>query len=496
MKKKFLMILGIGVMLNYSCQKDKLSPISQTSVTNDDNFLQFTTAPRIQAQVLALYANLRSGVFMGGRYQVYQEIKADNWINLSNNGVTNTATWNQSVTGTTTEVQTLWNQAYFTINNCNLFIDGMAAKGAAIVTPAQAANYVAEAKFIRALCYYDLLQMYARPYYDGNGSKPGVPLRLTGNAVYGNYDLARSSVAEVYAQVVKDLNDAETGLPLTYADAATITTRAHRNTAIALKTRVYLAMQQYTNVVTEANKIVGAANFTASAGSAPAGGVNNALQADVTNVFKAPYTTTESIFSLPFITTETPGTQNQLGFYFYNNGSVLNAEYYLNPAGVVADPNWKATDKRRVSFIIASTNAARLGFRFLAKYAQPSPYTDWAPVIRYAEVLLNLAEARARVNGVDAQAIALLNAIRGRSDASTVFTAGSFASGTSLVDAILQERNIELLGEGLRNTDLVRLGLTIPAKSGGAPAVPASDPRYIWPIPNNELLYNKLATPN
>jgi hypothetical protein len=111
-------------------------------------------------------------------------------------------------------------------------------------------------------------------------------------------------------------------------------------------------------------------------------------------------------------------------------------------------------------------------------------------------VLLNLAEARARVNGVDAQAIKLLNAIRGRSDASTVFTAGSFASGAALVDAILQERNIELLGEGFRNTDLVRLGLTISAKAGGAPAIPASDPRYIWPIPNNELLYNKLATPN
>jgi hypothetical protein len=494
MKKKFLMILGLGVMLNYSCQKDLLSPVSQTAVTNDDNLLQFTTAARIQAQVLGLYRNLRDGSFMGGRFQVYQEIKADNWINLSNNGVTNLSTWNESVTSATSEVQNLWNQAYFTINNCNLLIDGL-AKSSGVVTPALSANYVAEAKFIRALSYYDLLQLYARPYYDGNGSKPGVPLRLVGNSVAGNYDLARSTVAEVYAQIVKDLNDAETGLPLAYADAATNTTRVHRNTAIALKTRVYLAMQQYANVITEANKIVGATTFTASAGSAPAGGVNNALQADVTAVFKAPYTTTESVFSLPFITTETPGTQNQLGYYFYNNGTALNAEYYLNPAGVVADANWKATDKRR-TLIQASTAAARLGFMFLAKYAQPNPYTDWVPVIRYAEVLLNLAEAKARVNGVDAQAIALLNAIRGRSDASTVFTAGSFASGTALVDAILQERNIELLGEGFKNTDLVRLGLTIPAKAGGAPAVAPSSANYIWPIPNTELLYNKLATPN
>ncbi|RYE32078.1 MAG: RagB/SusD family nutrient uptake outer membrane protein, partial [Sphingobacteriaceae bacterium] len=378
MKKKFLLIFGIGLVLNSSCQKDKLYPVSQTQVTNDDNFLQFTTPERILAQVLGLYANLRSGAFLGGRYQVYNEIKADNWVNLSNNGVTNLATWNQSVTATTTEVQNLWTQAYRTINNCNLFIDGMAAKGGTVVTATQAANYVAEAKFIRALSYYSLLQLYARPYYDGNGSKPGLPLRLTGNAVYGNYDLARSTVDQVYTQILKDLNEAETGLPLTYADATTITTRAHRNTAIALKTRVYLTMQRYADVVTEANKIVGATIFNANAGSAPAG-VNNALQADVTNVFKAPYNTAESIFSLPFITTETPGTQNQLGFYFYNNGTALNAEYYLNPQGVVADATWKAADKRR-TFIQASTVAARRGFQFLGKYAQPSPYIDWAPV--------------------------------------------------------------------------------------------------------------------
>jgi hypothetical protein len=493
MKNKILIILGIGVILNSSCKKDLLSPVSQTQVPNDESYLQFSTVPRIQAQVLGLYANVRSGAFYGGRYIVYQEIRAENWLNQTTNGVTNTATWNQSATATTSEVQNLWSQVYFTINNCNLFIDGMAAKGNSVVTATQSANYLAEAKFIRALCYYTLLQMYARPYSDGNGNKPGVPLRLTGNTVSGNYDLARSTVAQVYDQIIKDLNEAETGIPLNYADAATNTTRAHRNTVIAFKTRVYLTMQRYADVITEANKIVpvsGSPAFTATSG------VANALQADVTNVFKAPYTTTESVFSMPFLTTETPGTQNQLGFYFYNNGTALSAEYYLNPQGVVADANWKATDKRR-TFIQTSTAAARLGNQYLAKYATPNPWTDWAPVIRYAEVILNLAEARARTQGVDAQAIALLNAIRTRSDANTVYTTSSFASGTELANAILQERNIEFLGEGLRTSDLLRLGLTLPSKGGSAaPAIPSTDSRYIWPIPNNELLYNKLITPN
>jgi hypothetical protein len=491
MKKKFLLLLSIGVMLNYSCQKDLLYPESQTQVTSDEAYLPFTTVPRIQAQVLGLYGGLRNGGFLGGRYQVYNEIKADNWINQGTNGVTGTSTWNESVSTTTDEVQNLWRIAYGVINNCNLFIDGMAAKGSTVVTAAQNTNYVAEAKFVRALSYYCLLQMYARPFIDGNGSKPGLPLRLKGNSTVGNYDLARSSVAEIYAQIIADLNDAEAGLPATYGDATTITSRAHINTAIALKTRVYLAMQNYAVVITEANKIV-----TPTAPFAAPTRVAFALQADIANVYKAPYTTTESVFSMPFNATETPGTQNQLGFYFYNNGAALSAEYYINPQGIVADPTWKAVDKRRTALIVASTNATRLGFQYLAKYATPAPYTDWAPVMRYSEVLLNLAEARVRsTNTIDPQAVALLNAVRNRSDATTTFTAGSFASAGDLNTAILKERNIEFLGEGLRNSDLMRLGLPIPSKSNIG-AVPFADSRYIWPIPGNELLYNKLITNN
>ncbi|EOR96111.1 putative outer membrane protein [Arcticibacter svalbardensis MN12-7] len=491
MKKKFILLLSIGVMLNYSCQKDLLYPESQTQVTSDEAYLPFTTVPRIQAQVLGLYGGLRNGGFLGGRYQVYNEIKADNWINQSTNGVTGSSTWNESVGTTTDEVQNLWRIAYGVINNCNLFIDGMAAKGSTVVTAAQNTNYVAEAKFIRGLSYYCLLQMYARPFIDGNGSKPGLPLRLTGNSTVGNYDLARSTVAEVYAQILADLNAAEAGLPTTYADATTIASRAHVNTAIALKTRVYLAMQNYASVITEANKIVSAAApFTATTG------VPFALQADIANVFKAPYNTTESVFSIPFNATETPGTQNQLGYYFYNNGAALSAEYYINPQGIAGNTGWKATDKRRTSLIGTSTNTARLGFQYLAKYATPTPYTDWAPVIRYSEVLLNLAEARVRsTNIVDPQAVALLNAVRNRSDATTTFTTASFATAAALNTAILTERNIEFLGEGLRNSDLMRLGLPIPAKSS-IPAVPYEDSRYIWPIPGNELLYNKLITNN
>jgi hypothetical protein len=362
----------------------------------------------------------------------------------------------------------------------------MAAKGTAVVGTPLSNNYQAEARLLRALSYYSLLQLYARPFWDGNGSKPGVPMRLKGNTGSDDYAKARATVAEVYTQIIADLDFAETNLPANYSSAFNNTIRAHRNTAIALKTRVYLSMGRFANVITEANKIVSAAApYTA------ASGVAHALQSDITNVFKSPYTTTESILSMPFASNETPGTQNQLGFYYgpaaFNGG---NGEYSLLPTGIIANTGWKTTDRRRTMIGVFG------GKSYLTKYSVASIFTDFAPVIRYSEVLLSLAEARVRSsNTVDAQAIALLNAVRGRSDASTVFTAADFANSTALANAIVTERRIELLGEGIRGTDITRLGLPLPAKPGVG-EIKADAQQYIWPISSTELLLNPLCKDN
>lgn len=167
-----------------------------------------------------------------------------------------------------------------------------------------------------------------------------------------------------------------------------------------------------------------------------------------------------------------------------------NGEYSLNTAtGIVANAAFAATDARRTSFIFTTT-----GGTFLKKYPTGTPFTDNAPVIRYAEVMLNLAEARARSgSGVDAQALALLNAVRGRSNPAGVYA--SFASPTELVNAILLERRIEFLGEGIRNIDLMRTLSPIPTK-GIVREIPTTDPLYIWPIPQSELAANQAMTRN
>ena len=77
----------------------------------------------------------------------------------------------------------------------------------------------------------------------------------------------------------------------------------YKNTAIAAQTKVYLSMGKYPQVIIEANKIV-----PASAPFVAPTGVKNALVADVTSVFKAPFTSVESILSMPFSNTDRPGT--------------------------------------------------------------------------------------------------------------------------------------------------------------------------------------------
>jgi len=486
MKKNLIYVLmAAGLVQLSSCAKENFVNPVPTNLISD--LTAFDSKDRIEGQVRSIYSSIKNAGMYGGRYQIFNDIRGGDFMNDRTNVVTGFDVWNYTPSNSSTNsVLNHWSRAYYVINLANVFLDGMAAKGTAVVGATVSNNYQAEARLLRAMSYYSLLQLYARPFWDGNGSKPGVPLRLKGNTGSDNYALARATVAEVYAQILADLNFAETNLPTSNGSDINNTTRAHRNTAIALKTRVYLSMRRYADVITEANKIVSAtAPFTSTSG------VPHALQADVTNVFKAPYTTSESILSMPFSTVEQPGGQNQLGYYYgpaaFNGG---NGEYSLLPTGIVSDAGWKSADRRRTMVGVFG------GKSYLTKYSVPATFIDFAPVIRYAEVLLNLAEARVRsTNTVDAQAIALLNAIRGRSDASTVFTAADFANADALANAILTERRIEFLGEGLAGTDLTRLGLPLPAKPGVA-AIAATAQQYIWPISSTELLLNPLCTDN
>jgi len=458
--------LGLG-LLSACNEKELLNPLPETSLQADQ---VFATPTRVLAQVNGMYKGLKSGNLLGGRYPMLQDIRGEEFLNRLNNIFTGFDAWNHTINSGSNDALTTWSSAYAAINSANLVIDGLAVHND-VVSAETTAAYVAEAKFVRALAYYCLITFYGQPYQKDAGASPGIPLRLNGETGTDNNDKAKSSVAEVYAQILKDLNEAETALPLGYPTAVLNTTRAHRNTVIALKTRVYLTMGLNDMVITEAKKIVPAAMpFIAATG------VAHALQPQVTTIFQSSYTTTESIFSMPMAALDYVSGQSSLG-YEYNN----NQEYSLNPAGIYGNAAWPATDARKTMVRTNTTGA------YLTKY-QHALFLDYVPVLRYAEVLLNYAEAAAKTGDLN-KGVELLRAVRKRADANYVFPAAAVSSATALVNTILLERRIEFLGEGLRSNDLLRNLLPIPAK-GTAPGISPAQPEYIFPIPNAEISSN------
>ncbi|KQS41008.1 RagB/SusD family nutrient uptake outer membrane protein [Pedobacter sp. Leaf194] len=482
-KLKYLFIAAPMVFAS-SCKKDFLNTAPQTALPIED---AFSNPDRILSQVNGIYAGVKNGQFYGGRYLIYNDIRGEDFIVNKPNGVTGLDTWRFNVTSGTNEVVNLWGAVYAAINRANLVIEGVAAN-ASILTPVVSKQYIAEAKFLRALSYYSLLQFYAKPYVTDNGASLGVPLRLKGEKDLTGNDLKRSTVAEVYTQILKDLNEAEPDLALTLP-----ATRASRNTAIALKTRVYLSMGNLASVVTEANKIVSAtAPFAATTGTPLK------LESNLATVFGGAYvgnaSATEVALTFPMADLDAPGTQNQLAYYYNvaTNGAGGNEEFFLNPTGIFANAAFAAgsTDARKGLTAVSGANT------YLTKFKRPSPYTDYVPVIRYAEVLLNLAEAT--VVSDPTRSIALLTAVRQRSNPGYVFPAADLLPA-NLKNTILAERRIEFLGEGLRAPDIMRLGLGFVAKSGSqgtAPAIPFNTAGYIWPISSTEIQNNKLVVQN
>ncbi|MFA5819998.1 MAG: RagB/SusD family nutrient uptake outer membrane protein, partial [Bacteroidales bacterium] len=380
-------IVLILILLTDGCSKEYLEPVPKTSLSD---LSVFDTKDRVVAQANGMYALMKSGAFLGGRYFVYNDVRAENFIPKSSNLVTNFATWNHTVLSSTNEIQNLWGAIYAAVNAINVFYDGLNAawtggKLTGKITQAEYDQFKSEALTLRAMCYFYALQLYAKPYNMNAGANPGLPLRLIAMKSAEGNDLARSTVAEVYTQILKDLNEAEPLAVASYSTDLLNTTRIHKNTIIAFKTRVYLHMQNWASVVTESTKIVSAAApFTATSG------VAHALNASYANVFATPYTSKESIFSMPFTTTNGPGGQNGLAHY-YNPSS--SESYYLITAAGSTYVQMNPTDARRVMMVTSGGNT------FLNKWPDLTTLTNYAPVMRYAEVLLNRAEALVRAGG-------------------------------------------------------------------------------------------------
>jgi starch-binding outer membrane protein, SusD/RagB family len=465
-----------------SCDDKILNTIPKTTIAED---AAYNTPGKLLAQVNNLYGQLQTATFYGGRFIVFNEQRADEFGQNDGNAATGSAIWNQNVSSTSEYINNVWGAGYSAINASNILIDKLSGNKA--VSDSIAKLYIAEAKFVRALSYFSLIQTYAKPY-NLDKKAPGLPLRLTSNTTVGNNDMARSSVEAIYNQILSDLDAAEIGLPAGYSTALLNISRAKKSTAIALKTRVYLHQGNWEKLLNESIKIIpNAAPFQYTATN-----VSHKLETNFATIFGGSYTGSEAIFSIPFANTtnETPASQSALA-YNYLAQPIL----FLTVDGISNNPALTTTDDARAALI--SINTAKQ--KVLRKFAiTTAPFRDYVPVIRYAEIILNTAEAAAQVNDLP-KAISLLKAVRNRSNPKYVFADADLDSKENVLKAINSERRIELLGEGLRLGDLQRKVFTLPAKVGSigtAPLVLPTASNYIWPIPSGEILANKLIVPN
>ncbi len=430
----------------------------------------FATADRINKSILGVYNDLQNAEFLGGRALIYSDIRS---------GDTDIPTFFGDVPrfqmlSTNGSASNAWFGGYRTIFGANSFLQNI-ANNSGKVSPELEKQYIAECKFIRALTMWHLVNLFAQPYsFTPDASHPGIVLQLTApktaaDAFDVSQRLPRASVREVYAQMEKDLLEAIPDLPV--ISATTVRSinnvgRATRGAGQALLARVHLYKGDYAK----------AADFS---GQVITSGVYS-LNASPRDAFYN-YTTNESIFSVAFNANDNPNTNNAIGQHY---GPDRRADITVAP--YAASTALLATDKRRTTlFTVRGANT------FTAKFYSVD---NWVPIIRYPEVLLTRAEALAQTSATpSAEAITLLNQVRSRS--TTAIAATALTTKESLINAILEERRLELAFEGFRLYDLLRYKRDIPAH-GTVPRIPFNDPRVIFPIPDRDVRLNPLLVQN
>ena len=391
-----------------------------------------------------------------------------------------------------------WQQHYYGINRADVAIDGIGGMAASAFTTAGIqARLVGEAKFIRALLYFNLVRLF--------GPVPLVLHNPSGVDV-ASMQVARSSRDSVYALIISDLQDAAAALPASYAGADL--GRATSGAAHALLAKVYVTRKAWALAQTELLKVLTAGSFAGATGNYGYG-----LFANFKDVFaKATKNGAEHVFSVQFQTNggEAGATQYlSLSFTSFNTGT-----YPIDiPSDSSVSKLFAATDTRKaVTFYTTQYNAATgqtVVFNnpytpYLNKFVDYSiaPLNNQStsgvnfPVIRYAEVLLLYAEVLNEINGEPvADAYTAVNLVRARANVAALTTGLSVGD---FRDSVFVERRKELIQEGHRWFDLVRRGgdYYLAAQHAIAQHAAASLADTLYPIPITEIQLDPLLTQN
>ncbi|MBR4809453.1 MAG: RagB/SusD family nutrient uptake outer membrane protein [Bacteroidales bacterium] len=463
---KLLAILTAAVTLG-SCSEEFIEKDKPFSMTEK---VIFTNADYIQSALLGCYDVFKSTnpTFMGGLAYIVFDCRGEDIVNTSN-PVTMQDTYEMRVLGTSTENGRIWNYAYGTINTCNIFIENLENyKSAEVIGAELCAQYTAEAKFIRAYCYYVLANLYSQPYCISPEAL-AVPLRLTALTSSGNNDCPAATIKAVYEQILADcIPEALPNAPMTRDGV----TRASAGAAHMLRMRIYMAMKDWDKAIAEGKAVTG-----------------YSLDPDVKNLYgQDTYKSPEMIFALPMSTQDNPNTQMSCAEYFAKESSVswLNTEN-----GILSEADYSLAADKRISDLISTPDGS--GYYYSLKFVDKAQKLDWIPVMRYAETLLNLAECYANKADGAASAKAALKEVRSRAIPTGDTISVDALSGGNLTTAVLKERRLEFICEGLRGVDIIRRGESFVKKVGATVDlnVTPSSTNYIWPVPDSEKKYNK-----
>lgn len=370
-----------------------------------------------------------------------------------------------------------WSAFYRSIRNAN-FVIANVPEGTAIST-SEIELFVAEAKFIRAFNYFNLVRNWG-----------GVPLRTDLNL--GEGDLKKSNETEVYDFILQDLMDAENKLPEEPRNIGRPTTYAVKS----LLADVYLTIGMYEEAESKALEVIQSNKFALVPVTSIEDFQFNLFGPDL-------FTSTEEIFYLKF--TRQLGQGNWILFVlnhpstglFNFGGAFAHYSDATNPFYI----NWDDNDLRKglwdqIDFGLGETTLVSKKYVEQEAVERSQGAGNDLPIYRYAEILLIYAEASARVaGGATAEGLEALNKVHRRAYGQEINTPSTFDFNIedftldSFIDIVLDERAFEFIFEGKRWYDLKRTGKaaeTILEVKG----ITIAERHFLWPIPISEIDFN------
>nr|WP_299073723.1 RagB/SusD family nutrient uptake outer membrane protein [uncultured Allomuricauda sp.] len=439
----------------------------------------FTSANDFDAAIKGAYGIIHEDL-IGGRQTEIKELFGD-YYDEPESAEQGRDMWRNNPGNNYWSIRHGWSVPYSVISNANQVLE--AIETSSVLTTAQSTSFAAEAKFLRAYAYFQLVQLYG-----------DVPLRTAPVAGVNDVQIDKSPQAQVYDLIIQDLLDAEAGLP----NASSQEGRVNSNVAKALLARVYLT--------TAGNPMNITGNYNLAL--AKANEVINGPYALLDNfgeVFKNTSYTSESIWEILYLEGITSnGMHNQTAPTGNQTALLLPTDTFINsfPVGD-SRQEWGIQD----NFVTSGGNefVARTYFnKFIdeSKLEQeltPSAtQTDYTfPLIRLAEMYLIAAEAENEING-PTNAYAYINEVRRRAriDENDPTHVPDLAglSQEQFRTAVIWERKWELFTEGHAWYDLKRTNTfdAVQTARGGELIVPIGAYNQTWILPDFEILNNDI----